>query len=366
MEQSEYIIRNQVYTREQIEKLSLEEWATNNITNMPRSLFKYFRNVIDIDTGRNYSLEALESNTVYLQSPNKFDDIYDCSIVFDEYEYSLARLQYYSILCGFDIKETDFSKYIYIFAQKIYEVITKLMAEGLELEKAMNHVFHIRGDGTSKDQTHIMFVLSMCLALRKNVGRENVWQIAFADALNSEINHIRKTLSENFRIACFSTSPYMIRMWASQYANNHEGFCIEYEIPEYSEEYVNLFHNLFPVIYSDIRTSVIGECLKYIEDRSGKELVENIYKYGILTKSTDWKDQDEWRLVSPGNMLADDNSCEFFKIKKVYLGNRMPKEERYKVIEICKRKGIEYVGIINMRDRYELTGCPNLCDKCYR
>lgn len=368
MAQNEYIIRNQVYTQEQIRELSLTEWATRNITSMPNKLFKYFRNTIDEETGRNYSIEALENNTVYLQSPDNFDDVYDCSIVFDEYEYSFARLRYYTELCGFDIKETDYWRYIYVFAQNIYEGVIKLQEEGVKLQDALANVFHICNDGTSKDETHRMFVLNLCIALGNNFSQENVWQIAFTEALNSEISFIRKGLSENFRIACFSTSPYLNRMWASQYANNHKGFCIEYEVPEYSEEYVKIFHNLFPVIYSDVRTSVLDECLKYMEDKSDWKLVENIYKYGILTKSIDWKDQDEWRLVSAGNMLADDNdyNCKFFAIQKVYLGNKMSKEDRNKVIEICKRKGIEYAGITRIQDRYELTRCANLCEQCYR
>lgn len=368
MGQNEYIIRNQLYTQEQIRNLNMADWTVSNITNMPKSLFKYFRNTIDEKTGRNYSLEALENNTVHLQSPNEFDDIYDCSLVFDEYEYSFARLRYYTKVCGFDIKETDYWKYIYVFAKNIYEGIIKLQEEGMELEEALKRVFHVCEDKTIKDETHIMFVLNMCRAFKNNFNREEVWQIAFADALNSEIGFIRSSLSESFRIACFSTSPYMNRMWASQYANNHKGFCVEYKIPEYSEKYVKLFHNLFPVIYSDIRTSVLDECLKYIEGKNDEHLIENIYKYGILTKSKDWKDQDEWRLVSMGKMLADDsdNNCKFFTIRKVYLGNRMLKEDRNKVIEICKRKGIEYSGITNMKDRYELTSCVNLCEQCWR
>lgn len=158
----------------------------------------------------------------------------------------------------------------------------------------------------------------------------------------------------------------MNRMWAAQYANNHKGFCIEYEIPEYSEVHANIFRNLFPVIYSDNRISVLDECLKYIQDTPDQELVEKIYKYGILLKSIDWIEQDEWRLVSPGNMFADDYNCDFFKISKVYLGNRMSKEDRKQVIDICKRKNIKYAGIIHKKDMFKLTECPGLCENCSR
>lgn len=43
-----------------------------------------------------------------MQSPDKFDDVYDCSIVFDEYEYSFERLRYYASYYGFDIEENDY------------------------------------------------------------------------------------------------------------------------------------------------------------------------------------------------------------------------------------------------------------------
>jgi hypothetical protein len=366
MGQNEFIIRNRVYTKEQIVNLTFEQWAIERISNMPQRLFKYYRNIVDEETKRNYSLEALENNTVYLQSPDKFDDIYDCSIVFDEHEFSFARLKYYAKLCGFDIEEKDYWKYMYLLSVNIYKAVAKFQSQGMRLEDALKTVFHVCEDGSSIDMTHTMFALKMCIALHENSNRKEAWQVAFANALNLEVNHIRKTLSENFRVSCFSTSPYLNRMWASQYANNHKGFCIEYEVPEYTKENAQLFHNLFPVIYTDVRTSVLPECLKYMEDKEDERLIEKIYKYGVLTKSADWKDQDEWRLVSMGNLLAENYNCQFFKIRKVYLGNRMQKEERQRVIEICKRKGIKYTGIIHKQDTYGLADCPGVCDQCGR
>ncbi len=64
------------------------------------------------------------------------------------------------------------------------------------------------------------------------------------------------------------------------------------------------------------------------EDEKDTQLIEDIYKYGVLTKSKDWMEQDEWRLVSMGTMLADDYNCKFFPIQKVYLGNKMENEEK--------------------------------------
>ena len=318
MIQDKFIIRGQVFNQQQIQNMSLSDLVVNNINNMPRYLYKYYSNIIDEETGENYSLMALENNTVYLQSPDKFDDIYDCSIVFDEHEYSFIRLRYYASHCGFIINECNYWRYLDIFARNIYDKILSLQNKGMTLNYAIMQTFLICNNNTNVDLVHNLFALNLKNNLVENWDKDSALQFAILYALDKEVEFIRKGLSKKFRVSCFSTSPFMNRMWAAQYANNHKGFCIEYEIPEYSQVYVNIFHNLFPVIYSDVRV-------------------------GIL----------------------DDYNCEFFKISKVYLGNRMTKEDRKQIIDICKRKNIKYAGIIHKKDMFELTECPDLCEKCF-
>lgn len=366
MDQDKYIIRGQAFNQQQIQDMSLQDIIVNNVSNMPRYLYKYYRNIVDKETGENYSLLALENNTVYLQSPDEFDDIYDCSIVFDEQEYSFMRLKYYAHHCGFIISENYHWRYLDVFAHNLYDKILSLQNKGMALNDAVMQTFLIRNNDNNTDLVHSMFALNLRNNLVENWDKESALQFAILYALNKEMEFVRKGLSKQFRVSCFSTSPFMNRMWASQYANNHKGFCIEYEVPEYSNANADIFNNLFPVIYSNNRVSILDECLKYMQDKPDQELLEKIYKYGILLKSIDWIKQDEWRLVSPGNMLADDYNCEFFKISKVYLGNRMSKEDRKQIIDICKRKNIEYAGIIHKKDRFELAECPDLCENCNR
>jgi hypothetical protein len=91
----------------------------------------------------------------------------------------------------------------------------------------------------------------------------------------------------------------------------------------------------------------------------------DFYKYGLLCKSIDWKYQNEWRLVSCDNLLTDSSyNCRFFKIKKVYLGNRMPPEDRIKIIQICKDRGIPYAGVTIASDRFMMNDCAILCEDC--
>lgn len=50
--------------------------------------------------GINYSKEALENNTVYLQEIKKFDDCYDCTLSINIEEFARLRIAYYAKICG--------------------------------------------------------------------------------------------------------------------------------------------------------------------------------------------------------------------------------------------------------------------------
>lgn len=51
----------------------------------------------------------------------------------------------------------------------------------------------------------------------------------------------------------------------------------------------------------------------------------------------------------------------FYKIKKVYLGNRMPLKERKKIATYCRKNNIEYVGLERQPNSYNLVECKGDC-----
>lgn len=118
---------------------------------------------------------------------------------------------------------------------------------------------------------------------------------------------------KKFRVSCFTENPYSMLMWA-HYANKHQGFCIEYEVPEYAEPYIHIFNNLLPVIYSNERVSILDQCIRSLQPPGlTADILWDIYKYGLLMKSMDWKYQDEWRLVSCDDLLDSEGhyNCKF-------------------------------------------------------
>lgn len=355
---SVYYINNEKFTSAQIANMGMNDFVLRSISKLPSKLYKYFPNTIDKDNNRNYSKEALENNTVYLQTPIKFDDAYDCTINIDEGEFALKRLQYYANLCKISFDST------WTFSRLLFELSTHVYNKSIT-GCSLYEIFGISADKKIETLTQEIFILSIMKEFNQN-NNPDVWGMAFSKALHNEFMSVQDYNVKKFRIACFTESPFMYKMWSSAYADNNKGFCIEYEIPPYSNKDADLFHNLLPVIYGVERTSVLDDCLKDLEGKLDAEVLWNIFKYGTLAKSDEWKEQNEWRLISCDNMLAQDYNCKFFKINKVYLGNRMENDERLKIIDICKRKNIPYIGTYCRHDRYEIVECPRVCDSCYK
>ena len=358
---SNYYIGENRLNEEQLAKLTMPEMVTATILRSKQSLYKYFPNTIKVVNGksRNFSLEALKNNTVYLASPREFDDPYDCNVFVDSNNFSLQRVRYYAALCGVkldnDWNYADISIHI---AEKIYNHIST--------GNPVNSLFPLNTENELVSAHQELFLLMLENELRSPQASGESYYTAINRVITQEYNDMQQN-ANRFRIACFSQTPYSMLMW-SHYANSHKGFCIEYEIPIYSENTETIFHNLYPVIYTDIRKDLSQLSINWnsLGNITDDELCD-FYKYCLLSKSLDWKYQQEIRLISCDDLITDENYiCQFFKIKKVYLGNQMQPDERKEIIKICKDKGIAYVGVTISQDRFEMRDCENLCENCLR
>lgn len=349
------------FTMDQLDNTSEEEFAVFRMNHMPKKLYKYFPDSSTTQDGKekNYSREALVNNTVYLQTPEKFDDPYDSSIVVDEMEFQRQRLLHYLDICKIEHDSlADNSTLMFQLAQGIYS----RSLEGTTYEK----LYSISPDLEEADKLQrTLFAYKLAERLNQYQNDIDAWQHALYDTIHDEYLSIQNTLVKHFRVSCFATSPYSMLMWA-HYANSHKGFCIEYEVPEDGNEN-NLIYQLYPVIYSSRRTSVLEECLQNIDTtQTSRDTLWKIHKYGLLSKDIIWQYQNEWRLIGYDKMMEVDGSynCKFFKISKVYLGNKMDAATRKELISICKEKGIPYVGVQTVNDRYVMRDCPYLCENC--
>ena len=144
-----------------------------------------------------------------------------------------------------------------------------------------------------------------------------------------------------------------------------EGFCIEYTVLPGEKEYDDIYYKLFPMIYCKTRPDISKRLVISKDKAYDKSFLWDIYSNGVLRKSIDWMFQNEWRLIRPLNKdRGDDYNVKFYPITKVFLGNRMSRERRSIVIDICNRKGIPYIGVKRNVFKYEMKPCNVLCENC--
>lgn len=355
---SNYYIRDNQYTENQIKQLQFDDITLLTMEDKPSSLFKYFPNITN-KKGKNYSIEALKNNTVHLTHPKSFDDPYDSNAFIDNSSYIINRLMYYYESCGLSYGENE-----------TYEsLLEKLASKLTEQIHCGNNVEDIFGKSKNKSERANRNILIMNIKVRINEGHSDNQSIeeCIINTFYNEYNDNKNTL-DKFKISCFSESPYLLLMWA-HYANEHKGFCIEYEIPDFGEGSKNLLGNIYPVIYTDTRNDLSPVFLNWEESGNpGTEGLCGMYKYGLLSKSIDWKYQKEWRLISLDNIIDVDekDNCKFFKIKKVYLGHDMEPNDRKEIIQICKEKKIPYVGVTISDNAFEMKDCSVLCEDCFK
>lgn len=172
-------------------------------------------------------------------------------------------------------------------------------------------------------------------------------------ALMQGVNNSLREIKKDFRVGCFSAVKDSILMW-SHYAQNHKGFCIEYDFDESP-----LAGHLHPVQYSNQRKHIPGT----FANSNGESANKAIYE-ATLYKSSAWEYEKEWRCVFHREEL---NPFPFvgktaFQLKDyihaVYLGAQT--DEKY-CAQICNHYHGTNVKVYRMRmlaDSYKLEPEP--------
>lgn len=234
----------------EFDKAILESDSVEIIKNLrnghiPQKLFKY--RTFDKDG----HWEEWTQGRVFCNNPLNFNDPFDCMLSFESTSYSKTVRD----VC-FDV----------------------LKNRGIILSAAENN-------SLKTDKEPINALATILEKKSIHVNQNYLSKIAKPKSFKSML---QKMLS----VTCFSEKNDSLLMW-SHYAQQHRGFCIEYDFsddPEISEF-------LFPVVYSNKKTIVNTgvhdvDCLK-----------------AALCKSEEWQYEQEWRYI---NMLKStfENSNE--------------------------------------------------------
>ena len=351
-------VNGQIAKLADIEKMGYDEFSTKCHLTMPLKLYKYFSNKECMVNGRpiNYSTQALQNNTVYMQTPTEFDDVYDSEISVDYLEYERLRLIEYCRRCNLStegVKTVD----------EIGNLFIRYLLDSFNEFGNVENIFRKEITSELEDLSNRLFINQLLIELQSNNDLGQVIPKILQGEFKNKTQNIKKT----FRTSCFATTPHSQLMWGGAYADFHKGFCLEYTVLPDNENYEKIFYNLFPVIYSKIRANLTNLIAAQEDTEITKEYVWNLYFNGALRKSIDWAYQNEWRLLLP--IKSDDPkdlNVKFFPITKVYLGNRMNSNERKKIIDICQEKQIPYIGVKRSQNYFEMLDCEIKCEDCYQ
>lgn len=297
----------------------------NLYSKVPTKLYKY-RKIDD------YTLDMIKNDYVYLSPANILDDPFDCLSSFnleDVISKNSLKLsdQIINLIMdlisqyGFLEKENrDKLKDIIELSTKNGNIKSDILKK--ELEKA---------NILSKEQINILISIN-------NSFVTDLSSLTNDGTIKSIFNYFIN--SKNKFGVCSLTARFDNKAMWSLYADTYKGCCIEYECTNNED----ILKCLYPVVYSkNFDNNIIVNTIKFLIETTAFYMMGNqkITEIGCLinllcNKDTDWKFQDEWRLIGEPKF-----KMKGLMIRKIYLGLDVPKKDENDIIELGKSKNFD-------------------------
>lgn len=182
--------------------------------------------------------------------------------------------------------------------------------------------------------------------------------------VHKELNFIRTAIEKSRDItgvSCFSENEDSLLMWA-HYANNHRGFCVEYDLLKINEM---LKFTPIPIIYSNDRVSLISLSIENNE-KIEKDVLELLIK-ALTSKSNEWNYENEWRIVRDNGACGDRWNYEkngalldMITPSSIILGCEIQPDLERDFKEFCKNSQISLFKMEKDATQYKLNKIPIL------
>ncbi|MGA3372853.1 MAG: DUF2971 domain-containing protein [Terracidiphilus sp.] len=289
--------------------------------NIPKRIYKYRR---DCD----YSRANLRTDTVWLSSPDSYNDPYDCAfaVLKDSKDIVMAA----AIKVIFD-EITDACKYRQAIS---IDVIEKAKASREPLRSIAEYMSTLGIDIESQDP-------------HRWAERSSVQLNGLICEIDATLNLVRR----NAKVCSFSAISDSILMW-SHYADNHRGFCVEYDLDPLVPNHP-FRRNLYPVIYSPDLYD-LTPWLKSLVDSDLQQFNSIHPLLALIHKFDGWGYEQEWRLALVLPTLIEDHDLKVPRPIRIFLGSKMEHTNKNELRAICEEKGIEVWQMQMADDKYRL------------
>jgi len=318
---------------------------------LPSSLYKFFPASL-------YSLIGLQSQSVYLSSPQKFNDPFDSYVCIETNAfvklYLKSKLKEQGLISDIDthnnVTENDLLDISRSWLNEDGERPTWFYPDSRSFDIT---IYEIK---TSKSKYLKELIEQIILEARTECSQR--------------IENIRNM---QFKISCFSNfedEQELLEnstMW-SHYADNHSGFCVKYaldfnKLPDKED----VLCGLFPVSYTaNVPKISPRELFRLKYDNETLELNKPILKTTLktlTTKSRFWAYEKEWRLIineqNSKNIL--NNTIPFLDVEAIYLGCRIETNLKKNLILFAENNNIKVYQTRRSNEKFKLqTTLQNL------
>lgn len=146
---------------------------------------------------------------------------------------------------------------------------------------------------------------------------------------------------DDMAIVCLSEEKDNILMW-SHYAKYHQGICIEYDFRDISK-----YTEVYPIVYMrenfDLSESFI-------------DINPSVIQRKVMIKSVLWEYEKEWRIIfNNSNPKTNGGVICFPRIKSIYLGCKISKDDKEKIIKLAKEKKISIYQMKMEKNKFKLA-----------
>lgn len=297
----------------------LEEAIALKQPQLPKRIYKYCRD-------STYSRENLKTDTVWMASPDTYNDPYDCSFTVAEEEI-VATLKMGLL--------PEFAKVYQLRGDEVIAQIDKALNSGIDpLASLAASIAAVKGvsAGSNPQQMAEFFSRMAPKFIADTIGVLRQW---------------RKIT----KVCSFSAVNDSILMWG-HYAQDHKGCCIEYDIGSLKPDHA-LRRMLYPVIYSSVLYDLTAFAKKLVGPNR-ENFNPSLPLLGVLHKFDGWKYEEEWRAVMYTPGVAGDYNWTVPTPSRVFLGAKMEAQNAEAIAAICEPKGIQVCRMIMAKDRFEL------------
>lgn len=167
------------------------------------------------------------------------------------------------------------------------------------------------------------------------------------DGIDAFLHQVRR----DTKVCSFSATNDSILMW-SHYADNHRGFCIEYNLEPLVPKHP-FRNNLYPIIYSPELYNPMP-WLKSLMDPDRQQFNQIHPLMALIRKFDGWAYEQEWRLILFSPSPTEDYDLKVPAPVRVFLGSRMGSTNKNELRAICEERGIELWQMQLAGDKYEL------------